>query len=73
MKKFTGIVTEKSGDKTVKVLIERVKVHPRYGKRYRVHRGFLAHDESNTKKIGDKVIIIETRPLAKRKHFKIVG
>lgn len=71
MKQFEGIVITKSGIKTIRVEVELVKVHPRYGKRYRVHKNYLVHDEAGSKKVGDKVTFVGTRPISKSKHFKV--
>jgi len=62
------IVSDKM-DKTVVVKVSRLKVHPKYKRRYRVSRNFKAHDEKNEYHIGDKVIIQETRPLSKEKRW----
>lgn len=72
MKQFEGTVITKSGIKTIRVEVESVKVHPRYGKRYRVHKNYLVHDESGSKNVGDQVKFIETRPISKGKHFKVL-
>ncbi len=58
--------------KTRVVAVERLKKHRRYGKYYRVTKRYKAHDEKNEYKVGDKVIIQETRPLSKEKRWKIV-
>jgi len=62
------IVSDKM-DKTVVVKVSRLKVHPKYKRRYRISRNFKAHDEKNEYHIGDKVIIQETRPLSKEKRW----
>ncbi|MBI3261041.1 30S ribosomal protein S17 [Candidatus Berkelbacteria bacterium] len=71
MKQFKGTVITKSGIKTIRVEVESIKVHPRYGKRYRVHKNYLVHDGSGSKNVGDQVTFVETRPISKRKHFKV--
>ena len=68
-----GIVTSKSGDKTVVVEVERRYHHPLYGKALRDHRKFHVHDEENKAKVGDKIIITETRPLSKLKRWRLVS
>lgn len=70
-KTITGIVSSKKTDKTI-VVIEHVRLtHPLYRKQYTVTKRFMAHDEKNEAKEGDKVVIIETRPISARKHFKL--
>jgi len=71
MKHFEGTVITKSGTKTIGVEVESIKVHPRYGKRYRVHKKYLVHDEAGDKKVGDQVTFVGTRPMSKSKHFKV--
>jgi small subunit ribosomal protein S17 len=70
-KSFTGIVTSDKADKTISVTVTSRETHPVYGKQYTVSRKYAAHDETNAAKIGDKVIIVETRPVSKSKAFKL--
>jgi small subunit ribosomal protein S17 len=58
--------------KTVNVLVERQVRHPLYKKTVRKRRTFLAHDEYEKCKVGDLVRIIETRPVSKRKRWRVV-
>ena len=58
-------------DKTVVVAVETRKVHPLYRKAIRVIKKYKAHDENNACKIGDKVKIVETRPLSKEKSWRV--
>lgn len=67
-----GIVTSDKMDKTVVVRIETFKKHPIYHKRFRVSQKFKAHDELNQCQVGDKIKIMETRPLSKDKRFRVV-
>ncbi len=60
-------------NKTVVVAITRLKKHPRYLKYYKVTKRFKAHSENNEYKIGDKVVIEETRPMSKEKRWRIVS
>jgi len=53
--------------------VETRKVHPLYKKAIRVTKKYKAHDEKNACKIGDKVKIIETRPLSKEKRWRVIG
>jgi small subunit ribosomal protein S17 len=66
-----GLVVSDKMDKTVVVAVETEKVHPLYKKASRVTKKYKAHDENNTCKIGDKVKIIETRPLSKEKSWRV--
>ena len=70
-KTLTGIVTSDVADKTITVTVTSRETHPIYGKQYTVTRKYAAHDENNTAKKGDKVTISETRPISKRKSFKL--
>ena len=70
-KTLTGIVTSDKADKTITVSVVSRETHPVYGKQYTVTRKYAAHDDKNEAKVGDKVIISETRPISKRKSFKL--
>ena len=67
-----GKVVSDKMDKTIVVEISTKKSHPLYGKRVNFSRKFKAHDKLNEAKIGDIVEIMETRPLSKDKHFRLV-
>jgi small subunit ribosomal protein S17 len=70
-KMIYGVVSSKKTDKTI-VVTEHVRLtHPLYRKQYTVTKKFMAHDENNEAGEGDKVAIVETRPLSARKHFKL--
>jgi small subunit ribosomal protein S17 len=71
-KQKTGVVVSDKMDKTIAVLVERRLMHPLYGKFVKRSKKFFAHDEENTCKIGDKVRIMETRPLSKNKNWRLV-
>jgi small subunit ribosomal protein S17 len=71
-RQLQGIVVSDKMDKTVVVKVERIKEHKKYKKRYRVHKKYKAHDEKNEYKVGDKVIIEETRPLSKEKRWRVI-
>jgi len=60
-------------NKTIIVKTERLVKHPRYGKYVRRWTKFWAHDEDNLAKIGDRVLIAETRPLSKNKRWRLVS
>ena len=68
-----GVVTSKSGDKTVVVNVERLMMHPIYKKTIRRSKRYHAHDETNAIAVGDKVRIEECRPLSKLKRWMIVA
>ena len=72
-RRFTGVVVSDKMDKTRVVAIESVYKHPVYGKYIKHTKRFKAHDENNTHKVGDKVTIVETRPMSKDKHFIITS
>lgn len=67
-----GTVVSDKGDKTVTVLVERRVMHPLYKKYIRKSKKYAAHDEGNTRKVGDVVEIIECRPISKRKRWTLV-
>ena len=71
-KSLVGKVVSDKMDKTIVVLVETYKNHPLYGKRVKYSKKYKAHDENNQAKIGDKVMIMETRPLSKDKRFRLV-
>lgn len=71
-KQLTGKVLSDKMDKTIVVVVERVKQHPKYLRNYRVHEKYKAHDEKNEYKEGDIVIIEETRPLSKDKRWRAI-
>lgn len=68
-KTLTGVVTSAKPDKTIVITVRTRKTHPIYKKQYTQSAKFMAHDEKNEAKEGDKVIIVETRPLSARKRF----
>lgn len=70
-KTIIGLVTSDKADKTIVVTVQTRKTHPIYRKQYTVSKKFVAHDEKNEATTGDKVAIVETRPLSKRKHFTL--
>lgn len=71
-KERTGIVTSSKMDKSIVVMIERKVKHPKYGKYVKKSSKFVAHDEKNDCNEGDTVKIIETRPLSKRKNWRLM-
>lgn len=71
-KQRVGVVTSNKMQKTITVSVERRLRHPIYGKFVKKSKKFLAHDEDNSCNIGDTVRIMETRPLSKRKRWRLV-
>jgi len=67
----TGVVIGKKMKKTVTVLVERQLRHPLYKKIIRRRKKFLAHDEYEKCKLGDVVRIVETRPISRRKRWRV--
>lgn len=66
---ITGTVTSDKNDKTIVITVTERKTHPLYKKQYTVNTKFMAHDPKNEAKVGDLVVITESRPLSARKHF----
>jgi len=71
-KERIGVVTSNKMDKSAVVLVGRRLMHPKYGKFIKKTTKFVAHDEKNECTIGDKVRIMETRPLSKTKRWRLV-
>ena len=71
-KTLQGTVVSDAMDKTVVVEVGRSVQHPKYKKFYTISKKYHAHDEENKYKIGDTVEIVETRPISKKKSFKVV-
>jgi small subunit ribosomal protein S17 len=71
-RKMIGTVTSNKADKTVTVLVERLVKHRLYLKYVRRRSKFAAHDDQNDCRIGDKVLISESRPLSKSKRWRVV-
>lgn len=71
-KKLTGTVIGNKMDKTIMVLVNRFKKDKTYGKYIRSQNKFMVHDPQNTCQVGDKVKIVETRPLSKRKRWQVL-
>jgi small subunit ribosomal protein S17 len=71
-KEFIGNVKSDKMDKTIVVTVETLALHPLYKKYVKRVKKIKAHDEKNDAKIGDRVRVIECRPLSKEKHWKLV-
>ena len=72
-KSITGVVSSDKADKTIVVTVRERKTHPLYRKQYTVSKKFIAHDEKNEAHEGDRVVIVETRPISKRKSHKLLN
>lgn len=70
---MVGTVVTDTMQKTVVVRVDRTVMHPKYAKRYTRSTRFKAHDEQNTYKKGDVVIIEESRPYSRDKRWRVVG
>ena len=68
-KELVGRVVSDKNDKTITVLVETYKKHPKYGKRVKYSKKYTAHDETNKAKMGDIVRIVGTKPISKTKRF----
>ena len=64
-----GVVVSDKMDKTVVVKIDRLKMHSKYKKKYKVSKKYKAHDAENKFKVGDKVMIMESSPISKDKKW----
>ena len=71
-KLLQGIVVSDKMQKTVVVEVESIKEHPKYKRRYKIHKKFKAHDEKGEYHMGDKVVIEETRPISKDKNWVVI-
>ncbi|MFH1956786.1 MAG: 30S ribosomal protein S17 [Patescibacteria group bacterium] len=71
-KTLKGKVVSDKMDKTVVVLVNQYKKHPKYNKYMKMSKRYKAHDPENKYKTGDAVVIEECRPISKDKHFKII-
>ena len=71
-KEMEGVVISNKMDKTAVVRVERLTQHPTYSKTIKVYNKFKAHDEKNACSPGDKVRIMETRPMSRDKRWRIV-
>lgn len=72
-KMLRGVVVSDKMKDTCTVSITRFVKHKKYKKFYKVNKKYKVHDAGNTQKIGDKVLIMECRPISKDKHFIVVN
>lgn len=71
-KRLKGIVVSDKMQKTVVVKIEQIKTHPKYKRRYKIHKKYKASDKKGEYKIGDRVLIEECRPMSKEKRWRVI-
>lgn len=71
-KSFVGVVISNKMDKTAVVMVSRIKKHRTYKKYIRSQAKYMAHDPQNRCRLGDRVRIIETRPISKRKGWQVI-
>ena len=69
----TGRVVKNRMNKTIVVQVDRTLQHPRYGKTIKLRSKLYAHDPENTAGVGDRVMVMETRPLSKLKRWRLVN
>ena len=67
----SGVVVSDRMDKTIVVEVTRTVIHPVYKKYVRRRKRFMVHDEDNRCRIGDQVMIVETRPLSRHKNWRV--
>jgi small subunit ribosomal protein S17 len=68
---LVGTVSSDKVDKTIVIVVAERKTHPLYKKQYTVNTKCMAHDENNEAKVGDRVVIKESRPISARKRFTL--
>ena len=71
-RELVGKVVSSVNNKTITVLVETYKKHPLYGKRVKYSKKYAAHDEKGIAHVGDKVRLVQTRPLSKTKRYELV-
>jgi small subunit ribosomal protein S17 len=71
-KTLVGVVVSDKMDKTVVVAVERLVAHSLYGRRIRRTKRYKAHDEANEARLGDRVELMECRPISKEKTWRLV-
>ncbi|MBI2042272.1 MAG: 30S ribosomal protein S17 [Candidatus Nealsonbacteria bacterium] len=72
-KQLTGNIVSAKTPKTVVVQVESIKIHKKYKKRFKRHKKYKAHVEGADYQLGDRVVIEETRPISKDKHWIVVA
>jgi len=71
-RELIGTVVSNKQDKTIVVKVETYKKDPKYGKRVKYTKKYHAHDENNTAGVGDKVLLMATKPTSKMKRYALV-
>jgi small subunit ribosomal protein S17 len=71
-RQLKGIIVSNKMKKTVVVEVEKIKKHPKYKRRYKIHKKYKANDEKEEYKVGDIVIIEECRPVSKEKKWRVI-
>ena len=71
-KERIGLVKSSKMDKSIVVTVERKEKHPKYGKFLKKSTSFVAHDEKNECNVGDRISIMETRPISKNKCWRLI-
>ena len=71
-KKLTGNIISNKMQKTVVVLVERIKEHPKYKRKFKVHKKYKAHDQNQEYHVGDRIEIEETKPISKDKNWIVI-
>ncbi len=72
-KTLVGLVVSDRMQKTVVVAVERLVAHPLYGRRIRRTKRYKAHDEQGAAHVGDRVLLMETRPLSAQKRWRVAS
>ncbi len=70
-KELVGLVIRSKMQKTIVVEVTRLAPHPMYNKVLKIRKRYVVHDEKGEAKVGDKVRIVETRPISKTKHWRL--
>lgn len=71
-RELTGKIVSDKMEKTVVVNVETIKEHPKYKKKYKTHKKYKAHNEGMDLKIGDIVVIKESKPISKDKKWEVI-
>lgn len=72
-RKLRGKIISNKMSKTVVVRVEKIKEHPKYKRKYKIHKKYKAHDEKGEYHVGDRVVIEECRPISKEKRWRVVA
>jgi len=72
-KQLKGVVVSDKMEKTITVLVDRFVKHPRYKKYMKISKKYKAHDGAGGHKVGDSVVIEETKPISKNKRFRVIN